>query len=103
MQPKNSPQPCGRARVEPDNLSDEQRQQAGLLFLRLRNAFPQMKQAGSEGGERLWQFAAETILAGQFDTAALATDGELASRDPEGLAFIARMDSIACGADGGAK
>lgn len=92
-----------RARVEPANLSDEQRQQAGLLFLRLRNAFPQMKQAGSEGSERLWQFAAETVLAGQFDAAALATDGELASRDPEGLAFIARMDSIACGVDGGAK
>lgn len=95
MEPKNSTPPRDRARIEPEHLSDEQRQQAGLLFLRLRNAFPQMMQRGSEGGDTLWRFTAETVLAGQFDATALATDGELASRDPEGLAFIARMDSIA--------
>ncbi len=82
-----------RAHIEPAALSDEQRQQTGLLFLRLRNAFPQTMQQGGES--KVWRFAAETVLAGEFDAAPRATDGELLSLDQAGAAFNERANALA--------
>lgn len=93
MESKKAASTRDRAHIEPADLGDEQRQQTGLLFLRLRNAFPQTMQQGGEA--KVWRFAAETVLAGEFDAAPRATDGELLSLDQAGAVFIERVNTIA--------